>query len=296
MKRGAFVILVALAPAPTVAQSVLERVLPLVAQIEKLNAGSLFANIAETVPGDWTTAPRRLSGGDRVVIGYTPDGQPSLAVAGADGLTITAADTAGHSRGLPPGYYPTGSLLFALPAGAQMSLYQTDADGAALAVAQEQIQARIDGRITTQLIGLTLPEELTTIAAVSGDLASYVDIGAIQSTTLGAVNTGQIVTDIQVDYVPGLSGPEIGYASSQIAMGSNAQIDAVIASAAQASSLDSRSLGGSAEAAIISLNVASNTVEVTGAILTRVQGRAASVQTQITTVLGAVNGGVVEMR
>ncbi len=291
----AFCVALALLPSAVSAQTVLERVLPLVTRIEALTANSVFANIAETVTVPNQLSDRRLSAGDRVVTGYATDGTPTFGVAGLDGLTISQTDASRHDRGLPPGFYPNGSLLFQLAPGAQLSLFNEAQDGALLAQAQELALSRIDGRITTQLLGLTLPEELTAIAAVSSDLSQITTVGNLQSTTLGAVNTGEIVTNIQVDYVPTLDTPAIGFASSRIATGYNAALDSAATSVTEATAVDTTTLGGSAEAAVLALNIASNMAEVTGAVMTHIQGRSASVGTIVTTVLGAVNGGVVSL-
>lgn len=273
-------------------ETLLEQIIPLIQGIEAFSAGSTYANIAENAPSGFMTSPRRLSAGDQVIVGYDGDGQPVLATVGQDGLSLTTEDTANHARGLPPGFYPIGSMLYQLEPGAQLSLYDNDMEGVALRMARELIFARVDGRIENY-ISASLPQGLAEVAAVQVNFDHVLEIGEVASTVLGAVNTGQIVTHVMVEYRPDLEVPEFNLPSSSIMTGHSGQIAAAMATDVYAAQSIHQAAGGSAEAAVLALNVASNVSEVTGAVITHIQGRSASIETLVTTAIGAVNGGVV---
>lgn len=278
---------------PAIAQSVLERVLasmPL--QAAGASTLSVMTNIAETLPTAPSLQPRRLQPGDVVVIGYADSGAPVTATSDALGLTVTDLDAANIGAGVPPGFYPVGSTLFRLPAGTQYSLFSTDAEGARLAAAQELTESRIDGAITNTFNRI-IPADLTEIASVALDVESRAAVGLIASTALGAVNSGEIVTALAVEYDLSTLGTRIDIAHARVEQGVNASVDAVQTSSTLALSATHESLGGSREAMTLALNVASNQMEVVGTVTNLVLAQSAAIGTITTTVLGAVNGGAV---
>lgn len=289
---GSLLVLALIGTKAAWSETLLERIIPLIQEIENVHFESIHANIAENAPTGLMDTSRTLAPGDQVIVGYDANGQPNFLTVGLDGLYITEQDTLNHVRGLPPGYYPIGSMLFQLEPGAQLSLYNSDADGQMLELARELIFAGIDGRITSHITGAVL-QDLTDLMAAQVNYDEAFDIGEVQSTVLGAVNTGQIVTNVTVDYRPDLDAAQINIPPSSIFTGHSGELQTAINSGTFAVQSAHVATGGSAEAAVIGINIATNTSEVTGAVLTRIQSRSASIQNLVTTAIGAVNGGIV---
>jgi hypothetical protein len=128
----------------------------------------------------------------------------------------------------------------------------------------------IDGSITNIAAGVTAAatQAAATAGASAGEyLLPSVDFGDMATTSLGAVNTGEI------------------------ALGVNASVYAATTRATQSLSARTGQLGGSSEIGVLVLNVAANMASVNGAInnsLSAVNGATGNLST---TVLGAVNSG-----
>ncbi len=283
---------VALTSAPiAVSASVLDRVLELAAVLyPQFRAASLTANIAENA-GSISTGQKILDGGDRVVIGYNVSGAPVFAVAGSMGLLVTPADAATlASGGVAAGLYPVGSALYAIPPSGQLSIFNQTASGILLDQARTSYMTRIDGSITN-IISAIYPPEISQIAALEAGVRGF-DFGSMGSTALGAVNAGQIVTEIQV-----LSGVDAlglnGIDLARLGRGPNISFD--YASTDMTSSLSNRiaQMGGNRDTSTLAINLASNGTDVTGRVTNIVSGVNGSVIDIVTTALGAVNGGAI---
>lgn len=274
------------------AETFFDRLLPLLEEIESLNVNAMMINLADNSPSGMTLMPRYLTAGDRVIVGYDVSGQPDYATVGETGLTVTAEDAFDHVRGLPPGFYPVGSMLFQLEPAAQLSLYESDFSGQSLEAAQVLVMSYIDASITTYISGV-VSHELTEIAAIEFDFDQIIDVGTIQTTALGAVNTGEIVSNINVDFNPDLSVPEMNYALSQIANGVNGAVSEAESTSTYAINGVTDAIGGTEDTAFLALNIASNSSAIVGRVMTTVHARSAVVHDVVTTVIGAVNGGIV---
>lgn len=238
--------------------------------------------------------PRLLAPGDMVVIGYAPDGVPVTAVAGAAGLQVPDSLAAGMVTGLSAGLYPVGSQLYALPPAGQLSLFDAAQDGQRLAQARDLALSRVDGSISTILRGLILPDLAPTLLTVAYDASHGPDtlqIDAITSTVLGAVNAGEIVLTVRAEWDMAAQLPRIDMALAGIARGADTALSEAMTT--QATSLSARVAATPAAqgAGAMMLNLASNAMTVTGAVVQDVQGVSFGVQTTVTTVIGAVNGG-----
>lgn len=274
------------------AETFFDRLLPLLEEIESLNVNSMMINLADNSPSGMILMPRYLTAGDRVIVGYDATGQPDYATVGETGLTVTAEDALDHVRGLPPGFYPVGSMLFQLEPAAQLSLYESDFSGQSLEAAQVLMTSYIDASITTQISGVIFPE-LTEIADIEFDFDQIFDVGTIQTTALGAVNAGEIVSSINIDFNPDLSVPEMNYALSQIANGVNGAVSEAESTSTYAITGVTDAIGGTEDTAFLALNIASNSSSIVGRVMTTVHARSAVVHDVVTTVIGAVNGGIV---
>lgn len=274
------------------AETTLERVLGTIAATPLVSAHGVLANIAETFSAAPQSAPRRLDPGDRVIIGYDATGTPVHATADVFGVTVTPSQAAALGAGVPPGFYPAGSPLFALPASVQVSLFEYDATGAALEEARVLTETRIDGRITNR-VNRVIPGDLARVASVALDQDAMIGLGMIGATALGAVNAGSIVTDVTARWDPGATRAQIDLATAQVALGASGAVQAAATTTGLASQHATQAAGGSAETAVALLNIGSNRMDITGAVLTVVRQQSLQVEAAVTTVLGAVNGGTI---
>lgn len=278
--------------APVQAETFFDRLMPLLEQIETLNVGSMMINAADNSPYGLVLVPRRLQAGDLVIVGYDATGQADFATVGQGGLTLTSEATSTHVRGLPPGFYPIGSMLFQLGPAAQLSLYDSDFGGQGLDAAQQLMTSLIDGSITNRITGL-VSHELTEVASLDLDFTQVVNLGRAETTALGAVNTGEIITSILADFDPERDVPELNFALSQISNGYNGAVTAAETDTTRAIIEVTAAIGGSVDTAFLATNIASNASAITGAVVTTVQARALTARDFVTTVIGAVNGGIV---
>jgi hypothetical protein len=279
------------AVAPSFASaSILERVLALLdVAYPQFKASNISANIAENI-GNPTTRPRSLATGDRVIIGYDTTGMAVLGTADAFGVWVDPSQASALGSGVSAGLYPVGSAIYSLPPAGQLSIFEQSSNGSSLALAQELVMTRIDGRITNMLTSVT-PIITTDITAFHAGIAmSYIDVATMGSTALGAVNAGEIITHIQV-----ITGPDaLGVAGidlAQLAKGPNAAFDYALAGEVSALSHRISHMGGGLNESTLALNIASNMTEVTGRVSNIIVGLNGSIDDLVTTAIGAVNGG-----
>ncbi|MGO4910578.1 hypothetical protein ACEN2J_20005 [Pseudorhodobacter sp. W20_MBD10_FR17] len=285
------ILLCAFAALPqTSSASVLERVLQLLdTAFPQITALNISANIAENISNP-TTQNRSLAAGDSVIIGYDALGLAILGTADDFGVLVTPSDAAALGSGLSAGLYPVGSALYAIPPAGQLSIFNQTARGTLLDQARISYMTRIDGSITT-IIGTMYPPEISQVAALEAG-ANFFDLGSIGSTALGAVNAGEIVTKVQVVVGPdalGLSGIDM----ARLSKGPNITFDFASTDITSVLSSHFRQLGGSADASMMAINLATNSTDVTGRVTNIISGVNAHVDSIVTTALGAVNSGSV---
>jgi len=275
------------------AQSVLERVLGKIDNSTNLaSVNGTFANIAENIGGTQTiyvnssgaslTAEQlaaldaQPTKADYVGIGATDyvsiDGKTRITASAYANLSAT--DKANYSQpGANAYYYDANGAL--INAAAYGTLYadentQDTALGAYKPVAVAGL-AGIDGSILNVVDGITDATQTATAGVVNAVEYNMPTLnwGAMSTTVLGAVNTGEIT------------------------LGVNQSVEQAKTTSTGALSSLVDQLGGSADTGAIVLNVASNMTGVNGSIrntMTEVNG---SVGALGTTVLGAVNTGTI---
>lgn len=277
-------------PSEAIGRSVLERLLVSIAQ-EHANANwNIKANIAEN-SGNIGSRPRVLAPGDQVVIGYNASGDPVSAIADKHGVVVTQSQADTMQSGLGAGIYAPGSLLYALPPSARLSLYQATEIGRALSAAQELLVTWIDGRIKNRMYS-NLPANLVEVASISSVL-NFADFGNLTSTALGAVNTGEIVSSVQAEFTVEPIGIQVELLKAEIGQGPNASIDVAVTNSLYAVSSRTAELGASSDPSVFILNLAANEMNVSAAIENQVSGISFSVRSLVSTAIGAINAGVV---
>lgn len=277
--------------APAVHGSTLDRVLQL---IDQMYSGPdnpfIMANIAVTSPS-LQERPRLLAPGDTVIIGYDIANGPVYATAGPSGLSVTPADAAKLTRGVAAGLYPPKSALYALPPAGQLSIHAETEAGAPLDLAQETVMAKIDGTVFNTILGVYsgVASEVRSAKVIS----AVNELGTISTTVLGAVNSGEIVTHVRLvtDPLGQMDFDQIDPAI--LARGADMGKFVAVAGAAKAMSLDVSPAGSVPHQMVMSLNLASNRMEITGRVRNIAMGTATIVDQVTTTVLGAVNTGSV---
>lgn len=165
----------------------------------------------------------------------------------------------------------TGGYYYLLPAVATALSVTPAPGGTRTQTTRVEISQMIDGSITNVIMGA----RVATTEAVAGALTARqimvptIDLGALSTTTLGAVNTGAI------------------------ALGTNLAMDEVNTTATQAISAVLTQVGGSADTGALMLNMAHNTSGVNGSITGVMTGVRGTIGAASTTVLGAVNTGTI---
>jgi hypothetical protein len=269
--------------------SVLDRVLELASALyPQIRAANFTANIAENA-GSFITEQRTLSRGDHVIIGYDGSGAPVLAFADSSGVLVTTAQADKLvSGGVSAGLYPVGSALYSVPPAGQLSIFNQSTSGDLLSQARTAYMTRVDGSISN-IISTLYPPEISQIAALESGMRSF-DFGNMGTTALGAVNAGEIVTDVQVitgiDAI-GLSGIDL----ARLSRGPNVAFDYGLVDTALALSSRVEQMGGSVNASTLAVNLATNGTEVTGRVENVILGVNGSIVDVIATTIGAVNGG-----
>jgi hypothetical protein len=290
-----FVILVfsILALLPRMASaSILDRVIAVLdAAYPEIKASTISANIAENISNP-TIRTRSLSTGDRVIIGYDTTGTAVLGTAEAFGVWVDPSQASALGSGVSAGLYPVGSAVYSLPPAGQLSIFEQSSSGGTLAPAQEAAMTRIDGSITNVMTSVwpTFTSDVT--AFNSGMVSSYIDMAMLSSTALGAVNAGEIITNVQVlTGADALGVKDIGLAL--LNRGPNESLNQAVAGDVLAISSRINQMGGSLNESVLSLNLATNSSEVTGRVQNTILGLNARVDNIVTTAIGAVNGGSV---
>lgn len=284
---------------PASAETVLENVLRLLTRFDEAPLTGFFGNIAANA-GGLETSPRQLRALDQVVYGYDALGTPLVGTAGPSGLVVTPVMARDAATGLTAGIYPVGSALYDLPPAGQLSLLKEAQDGAALRQATETLLSRVDGSITTVIVGLRFPDLVpNSLVPVLRQVAINQIVpdftaGPLTTTALGAVNAGQVVTNVVVtlgDTVP--NGTTLADHMGQIAAGASASMQVASAGAVRAVQSTMTGMAGQPGGRAILLDLASNQTEVIGRVDLVIEGANASVADIATTVLGAVNSGSV---
>lgn len=275
--------------------SILEEVLFRIDLMGGSPLSAIMVNLAENLATP-LQAPRGLHPHDLVVVGYDTNGMPVTAVSDPTGLVISSALAGSLTSGLEAGIYPVGSQLYHLPPAGQLSLYDQSRDGDQLAMAQALLMSRVDGSITTVISGILLPElapaRLASVYDAKGE-TDLLSLARINSTVLGAVNTGEILTNVTADWQTSALVPHIGLHLAEVSVGANAQVSEAIIGTAEASSLTLAAMGGGAQNPALVLNQATNGTAIVGRVQTLVQSQSAGVGEIITTVIGALNAGSV---
>jgi hypothetical protein len=272
--------------------SILERVIALLdAAYPHIKASHISGNIAENISNP-TIQNRLLATGDRVIIGYDTTGTAVLGTAEAFGVWVDPSQASALGSGVSAGLYPVGSAVYALPPAGQFSIFEQSSSGGTLAPAQETAMTRIDGSITNVMMSVTPTFTSDVTAFDSGMVASYIDVSMMGSTALGAVNAGEIITNVQVlTGADALGVKDIGLALFNI--GPNQSLNQAVAGDVLAISSRINQMGGSLNESVLSLNLATNSSEVTGRVQNTILGLNARVGNIVTTAIGAVNGGSV---
>ncbi|MBU0642674.1 MAG: hypothetical protein KJ731_17115 [Alphaproteobacteria bacterium] len=242
------------------AQSVLERVLTSLDAATSTELNGTFANIAENLGGGTTTAYMDANGD------IISEGQYDILLNAALDSIDAVAGT-GTIIG-----YQYGSDTYSTMAEAVTAAENDIADN----YTSFQTQGGgIDGSITNVIEGVTSAIADATQSSTAGTTIAYefnlptYDLGALSTTALGAVNTGDIT------------------------LGVNSTVDDAKTTSTQAVSSVMQQLGGTVDNGALVLNIASNMTAVDGSIsntMNNVNGVLASAST---TALGAVNTGTI---
>jgi hypothetical protein len=112
----------------------------------------------------------------------------------------------------------------------------------------------------------------------------------IDSTVLGAVNTGTVITNVEV-IVGGLPGGANDLGLSSVSVGANGLAGLARTKSAMALSAGVRQMGYDADIASVSYNIAMNAMDVDGRVRNEIRATNFRVGEITSTVIGAVNGG-----
>lgn len=249
------------------AQSVLERVLTSLDAATSTELNGTFANIAENLGGGTTTSYMDANGD------IISEGQFDLAVnAALDSISATSAITGTGTAATTVITYNYGTQTFSTMAAAVTAATSDIADDYTSFQTQG---AGIDGSITNIIQGVTADIAEATQMSDSGGAVAYefnlptYDLGALSTTALGAVNTGDIT------------------------LGVNSTVDEAKTTSTQAVSSAMEQLGGSIGNGALVLNIASNMTGVNGSITNTMDNVNGVLASASTTALGAVNTGTI---
>lgn len=275
--------------------TVLSEVLDRIAQLGPSPLAAIMVNAALNAPQP-QTLPRRMSDGMRLIIGYDSSGHAVEATAGPDGLLVTPATSATLQSGLAAGLYPIGSAVFSLPPAGQLSLYEADRDGKRLERATEMVLARVDGSVTTIIDGLLMPD-LAPVQVLARNVEPpdlrALQLDSVTTTVLGAVNSGEIVSSIRIDRLIDAATIVIDIDEAGIATGHSVAASQAIAGNAEAHALAASQIGGVDGVSALLMNVSLNASAISGAVVTEVRNQTTQISSITTTVIGAVNSGMV---
>ena len=262
------------------AQSVLERVLSSLDAATSTELNGTFANIAENLGTSIDTEVTVYSTtvGEGVTATLTADEyDAALASAVDSGWSALVSESIVDSAIV----FTVDSVPYTTAAAAE-SAARADAQAAFAALytadtftVSTGAVAGIDGSITNIIQGVTADiaeatQSSTTEGAVAYEfnLPTY-DLGALSTTALGAVNTGDIT------------------------LGVNSTVDEAKTTSTQAVSSAMEQLGGSIGNGALVLNIASNMTGVNGSITNTMDNVNGVLASASTTALGAVNTGTI---
>jgi hypothetical protein len=242
------------------AQSVLERVLTSLDAATSTELNGTFANIAENLGGGTTTAYMDANGD------IISEGQYDILLNAALDSIAALAGT-GTIIG-----YQYGTVTYSTMAEAVTAAENDIADN----YTSFQTQGGgIDGSITNTIEGVTSAIAEATQSSTAGTTIAYefnlptYDLGALSTTALGAVNTGDIT------------------------LGVNSTVDDAKTTSTQAVSSVMQQLGGTIDNGALVLNIASNMTGVNGSITNSMNNVNGVLASASTTALGAVNTGTI---
>ena len=274
--------------------SILEDVLFRIDLMGSSPLSAIMVNLASNIATPMQV-PATLAPGALVIVGYDRNGAAVSLEAGATGVMVPPELAESMATGLQAGLYPVGSHLYELPPAGQLSLYAQSREGEALSRAQALLMSRVDGSITTVIRGVMLPElapaQLASVYNPHRE-ADQLGLDQIRSTTLGAVNTGEILTNVTAKWQTDALVPGIGLDLAEVSLGTSSRMSEAMIDTASASRLSTRELGGPAGAALV-LNLASNGTAIAGQITTIVQSQSVRIDEILTTAIGAVNAGAI---
>lgn len=275
--------------------SILGDVLFRIDQMGRSPLAAVMVNLAENIATP-TLQERVLEPGQSAIIGYDAMGRAVEVMAGPAGVVVTSAMAQTLQTGLQAGLYPIGSQLYELPPAGQLSLFEQSRDGAQLAQAQALLMTRVDGRITNVITGVAFPDlapaALTRVYQSNTD-RDLLELAILDATTLGAVNSGQIVTNVAAEWQSGLASQQLSIELARISTGANILVENALTTDVQVVSLVAQQLGGVGDSGALVLNQATNATEVVGRILNIVQDQQVSIGQLTTTTIGAINAGSV---
>jgi hypothetical protein len=157
--------------------------------------------------------------------------------------------------------------------------------------------SRIDGSVKNVINGLLFPElvpaTLVQVFDAGNSVVAQLDIDDIRTTVLGAVNSGEIVTQLTAGLQTRI---ENDLAFSGISQGANIVVEEALARATAANTLNLSQIGGGPESQLLALNLASSSTGVSGAVMNHVNNKKVEISAVVTTVIGAVNDGGIGVR
>lgn len=264
------------------AQSVLERVLSEIDNSTNLaRVNGTFANIAEnlgtSVDTEVTVYASNATGAALTEDEYAA----ALASAVDSGWSALVSSAVVSDEGVDTIEYTVGEFKTTdraeAEARARATVQQTFAATYTvdtITVAGGAVEG-VNGSITNTIQGVTAAVAAATQSATAGDTVAYefvlpeYDLGALRTTALGAVNTGDIT------------------------LGVNSAVDDAKTSSTQAVSTVMQQLGGADGNGALVLNIASNMTGVNGSINNTMDNVNGALESASTTALGAVNTGTI---
>jgi len=250
------------------AQSVLERVLGSLDAATTTELNGTFANIAENIGGNDVTYLNEAG------VAFT-EAEFELLV--DDELGQMLDDGYVYYDTTTDSYYTNEGLGFELGSIIEAKAYaEAQMLNSAGYTREVGLGGIVDGSITNVIEGVTSAIADASQSATAGlDTVAYefnlptYDLGALSTTALGAVNTGDIT------------------------LGVNSTVDDAKTTSTQAVSSVMEQLGGSIDSGALVLNIASNMTGVDGSISNTMNNVNGALESASTTALGAVNTGTI---
>lgn len=273
------------------AASTLENVLETISNSSAINVGSVSANIAESYNAGMIGTRQQLEPNQRVAICAAPSGSLIYATSSSFGLSISEVEASGCEQVPSSSFVPIGSDLYITDTGVP-TLIAPGTSPIKTAPFIVNGYSSIDASIRNILVHTVNPSYASATAART-DIPTSFEIENVGSTALGSVSTGEIITNIQVDYDPNLDRPELQFLKSLIQNGQNFEIHEAYAQSTIASQLRGQQLGGGVDTAYLATNIASNRMLIEADVQNLVAGLSGRISDIKTTALGAVNGGAI---